>query len=258
MSDAPNYFKFHLGDFSRDCEELSLLQEGAYLRLMRWYYSTGKPLPNDLQRIHRRCYATSLEERSAVDFILGEFFKLDGKVWRHKRIDEELAAWRELAESARYANVIRWEKERLKGEKNKPNKINVDDNPNQTAFQTPFQNPNHNHNHILQKQGQKLALSTLSEPSDEHRRIAAASGVECSLEFAKYTDWLKTNGKRHKDQHAGFRNWLRKAGELKPKQSKHDALMSVAQQIWKGQPNETSANERDIIGQSERLEESGD
>ena len=57
----------------------------------------------------------------------------------------------------------------------------------------------------------------LSEPTPEHQKLAEELGVACKTEFAKYRDWLATNGKRQKDEHAGFRNWLRKAAEFRPK-----------------------------------------
>ena len=112
QSRAPYYIKFHIGDYIRDCEELSLMQHGAYLRLMLWYYSTGKPIPNQPDRIYRRVHATSAEERSAVDFVLCEFFKLEGLNWVHKRIEQELTDWNAFSTA---------QSERRK----KANKINV-------------------------------------------------------------------------------------------------------------------------------------
>lgn len=108
MPRAPNYFKFHLGDYAKDCEELTLLQHGAYLALIRWYYATGRPLPNDRERIHRRCHALSGEEKGAVDYVLAEFFQLDGPVWKHRRIDLELAEWNERSDEARTSALTRW------------------------------------------------------------------------------------------------------------------------------------------------------
>lgn len=109
VSDAPHKFNFHIGDYLRDTEELSLMQHGAYLRLMLWYYSTAKPLPNDLDRIYRRTGSTSREEKAAIEFVLGEFFKLQDGKWSHKRIEEEIAAWEMATHSARASAKKRWE-----------------------------------------------------------------------------------------------------------------------------------------------------
>ena len=53
----------------------------------------------------------------------------------------------------------------------------------------------------------------LQEPTPEHQVLAAELGVSCKAEFQKYRDWLASSGKVHKDEEAGFRNWLRKAAE---------------------------------------------
>lgn len=94
MRKVPIYFRFWIDDYLRDCEELSLTRHGAYLKLMLWYYSRAKPLPaGDLHRIYARVGAQSHEEKFATEWVLSEFFVLDSKagVWRHKRIDEEIA-----------------------------------------------------------------------------------------------------------------------------------------------------------------------
>lgn len=86
------YYRFFTGDYARDTRHLSLMQHGAYRLLIDWYMDGG-PIPNDLDRIYRTLHATSREEQSAVEYILGEFFLLEGGVWRHKRCDQEMA-WR--------------------------------------------------------------------------------------------------------------------------------------------------------------------
>lgn len=53
--------------------------------------------------------------------------------------------------------------------------------------------------------------ATLNSPSEEHEAIAADRGLSCQTEFQKYRDWQASTGKRHKDEVAGFRNWLRNA-----------------------------------------------
>src|SRR5512135_997166 len=54
----------------------------------------------------------------------------------------------------------------------------------------------------------------LESPTDEHHQIAAERGLSCQAEFAKYRDWQAATGKRHRDEVAGFRNWLRNAKPL--------------------------------------------
>lgn len=124
MSSAPIKIQLHIGDYIRDTEDLSLLQHGVYLRLMMVYYSTGKPLPNDMTRLCRRIHATSVEERSAVEHCLGEFFKLEGPGWMHKRIEMELDEWRSKTEKAQQSADARWKKAK---ENNKPPDANAEE-----------------------------------------------------------------------------------------------------------------------------------
>jgi hypothetical protein len=51
----------------------------------------------------------------------------------------------------------------------------------------------------------------LDAPTEDHERIAVEQGVSCKAEFEKYRDWVASKGRPHKDEVAGFRNWLRNA-----------------------------------------------
>jgi hypothetical protein len=96
-------------------------------------------------------------------------------------------------------------------------------------------------------------------PTDEHRQIAAVQQVDCEAELAKYTDWLATNRKRHTNREAGFRNWLRRAGEFKardaPKLTAADRRADTADQMFRrGKYAVASTSERDITSTAERLD----
>lgn len=117
MSSAPIYFRFFIDDWLRDCEELSHAQAGAYLKLMIWYYSRAKPIPNDMQRIYSRTRSMSREDQSAIDFVLTEFFRLDGNCWRQKKCEEEIKDWSKRTTAARDNAKARWTKEKAKENK---------------------------------------------------------------------------------------------------------------------------------------------
>lgn len=125
MSSAPIYIQLHIGDYLRDTEGLTGSQHGFYLLLMCWYYSTGRPLPNDLQRIYRRVHAESLDEKQAVEYVLAQFFRLEANVWMHKRIEDELVKWREKTAQAQASANVRWENA-------KKNNVNHDANALET------------------------------------------------------------------------------------------------------------------------------
>lgn len=58
--------------------------------------------------------------------------------------------------------------------------------------------------------------AVLHEPTTEHRALAATLGLNCDDQFQRYTDWQSSTGKSHKDQVAGFRNWLKNAKGIGP------------------------------------------
>lgn len=97
----------------------------------------------------------------------------------------------------------------------------------------------------------------LATPTSDHEALAKNLGVSCQAEFQKYRDWLASSGKRQRDESAGFRNWLRKAGEFKardaPKQTQADRRAAVADQIF-GRGKHVANGERDITGTAERLD----
>ena len=216
MPRAPNYFKFHLGDYAKDCEDLTLLQHGAYLALIRWYYATGRPIPADGERIYRRCHALSGEEKGAVMFVLTEFFQLDGPVWRHRRIDRELAEWSDRSDEASASAKARW------------NKIN--DNGNANAMRTQCDgNANQNQEPRTRRLGsvsentlRPVRLRATRLPPDwrlpdEYKDFAVKvhhlepeRAVRVSLAFRDY--WIaKPGGQGTKlDWFATWRNWIRK------------------------------------------------
>ena len=105
-----NYYPRHIGDYIGATAHLSMLEDGAYTRLMDWYYLDEQPIPNDPRAIYRRCRAQSPEEREAVDVILHEYFCLDedANAFRHSRIDEELRTYRDKSAKASAAANKRW------------------------------------------------------------------------------------------------------------------------------------------------------
>jgi uncharacterized protein YdaU (DUF1376 family) len=84
-----NYYERHLGDFVRDTAHLSMLEDGAYNRLLDRYYATEAGIP-DVQK-YRVARAHSKDEKNAVDAVLAEFFTLDDGVWIQKRAEQEIA-----------------------------------------------------------------------------------------------------------------------------------------------------------------------
>lgn len=94
-----NYYERHLGDYARDTAHLSMLEHGAYTLLLDRYYATEQGIPAD--QAHRVARARSRDEKAAVDAVLGEYFRLDGGVWTHGRVQEEITKAQDRINAAR-------------------------------------------------------------------------------------------------------------------------------------------------------------
>lgn len=90
-----HYYRHHIGDYAAATAHLSILEDGAYSRLLRVYYRDEKPLPADTKAVQRIVGARSRDERDAVDAVLSEFFTLTDDGWRNKRADDEIEAFQE-------------------------------------------------------------------------------------------------------------------------------------------------------------------
>lgn len=91
-----NYYEHHLGDYAKDASHLSMVEEGAYRRLLDAYYTRERPLPGDAKQCAKLARAQSKADRDAVEFVLAEFFVLESDGCYHQgRADEEIEAYLE-------------------------------------------------------------------------------------------------------------------------------------------------------------------
>jgi len=84
-----NYYPRYPGDYLAKTLDLTMVEDGAYTRLLDWYYSNERPITHERRYVVSR--ATTSAERQAVDTVLTTFFERDGEFWRHERADEEIA-----------------------------------------------------------------------------------------------------------------------------------------------------------------------
>ena len=105
-----NYFELYPGDYLRDTTRLTLIEHGAYLRLLMTYYAEEQPLPADEGELFVIVSAITPADKAAVRKVADRFFPVgqDG-VRRSGRVEEEIAKARKRIETAK-AN----------GSKNKP------------------------------------------------------------------------------------------------------------------------------------------
>lgn len=92
------WMPLYIGDWDGDTGHLDCEQDGAYGRLIRFYWRTG-PLPDDdasLARIIRM----PLNRWRKIRPIIAAFFVVADGLWRHKRADHEREAWSKRKEKA--------------------------------------------------------------------------------------------------------------------------------------------------------------
>jgi uncharacterized protein YdaU (DUF1376 family) len=90
-----NYFEHHIGDYAAATSHLTWDEDMAYTRLLRHYYHNERGIADgEKYRVART--EGSKARKAAVDAVLAEFFKLADGVWRQKRAEEVIAAYREV------------------------------------------------------------------------------------------------------------------------------------------------------------------
>lgn len=107
-----NYYEHHLGDYAEATAHLSFVEDAAYSRMIRKYYSTERPLPADVKSVQRIVGARTEEEKEAVETVLNEFFTLLDDGWHNDRCDDEIARFKDKQAKAKRSADARWEKSR--------------------------------------------------------------------------------------------------------------------------------------------------
>ena len=101
----------HVGDYLNATLALSMLEDGAYSRLLDWVYANEKPLPEDLREIYRIARASSSAEKKATVSIVNKFFRFEsGYGYRNKRCEEEIECYKSKGIKASASAKARWDK----------------------------------------------------------------------------------------------------------------------------------------------------
>ena len=224
-----NYWPRWVNAIKKRTATLSLMEMGAYDRLLDHYYAEEQPLPSDLDECCRIAAALTKDERKAVEKVLAKFFTLEAAGFRNERADEEiLLALPKIA--AAKANGSKGG--RPKGSQNKPGGFPVG-NPAATQEEPTPKAP---HPHSSSSLRSELPPASPVPPADAGNRKPRASRkcpesfaltedlrefarseapkANVEREFAKFLDHtFKTS---HSDWPATFRNWLRNASDRSP------------------------------------------
>jgi uncharacterized protein YdaU (DUF1376 family) len=73
------YYPMYPSDFDADTGHLTFAEDGAYNRLLRLSWRCpGAKMPDDMEWIHRRARAVSVEDRALIASVIAEFFTRSG------------------------------------------------------------------------------------------------------------------------------------------------------------------------------------
>lgn len=112
MSDR-EWMPVYWASYMKKTSRLSAAEHGAYLMLIADYWISGTPLPNSDEQLRRISRMTEKEWKASKATIMS-FFKLSDGVWRHDRVDEEIARATLIIEKSKAktaaATAARWAK----------------------------------------------------------------------------------------------------------------------------------------------------
>ena len=91
------YYQHHIGDFIKDTSNLDDHQLVTYLRMLWVYYTSEKPLADEIEDI---AFAVRSDEKT-VRLLLRHFFTDTEEGWAHTRCDREIAEYHSKSEKAR-------------------------------------------------------------------------------------------------------------------------------------------------------------
>jgi len=113
MTARPDSFMpIYWGDYARDTAHLNNAEHGAYLMLIKHYWCSGEPLPDNDQTLARVACCDSIKAWKQVRGTVARFFQVENGEWRHKRIDIELkeaaARYARRSRAGQKGNAARW------------------------------------------------------------------------------------------------------------------------------------------------------
>lgn len=116
MAKVDAWMPIYWGDYAKDTGHLSATHHGAYLMLLKHYWTHAAPLPADDAQLWRIACADSLTQWRKIRGVVLAFFEERDGLLHHDRVERELAKAEGNAERrtemARRAADARWERER--------------------------------------------------------------------------------------------------------------------------------------------------
>ena len=98
MTRPNSWMPIYWGDYSKDTGHLNNSGHGAYLMLIKHYWCSGKPLPNDDGQLWRIACCNSRKAWLRIKPVLEPLFVASQNYWNHSRVDKEIAKAIEISQ----------------------------------------------------------------------------------------------------------------------------------------------------------------
>lgn len=103
-----HYYQFNIGDYVKDTQHLSEMEDLAYRRMLDLYYRSEKQLPLDEQEIARLIRMRTHSD--CIALVLQEFFERTADGYANSRVDKEISAFKSKSDKAKASANSRWNK----------------------------------------------------------------------------------------------------------------------------------------------------
>jgi uncharacterized protein YdaU (DUF1376 family) len=210
------YMPLWISDYLGDTTRLTYPLHGAYLLLLMTSWREGGALPDNDDELAAIIGASVKEWRKDVRPRLERFFRIADGIWRHKRVDEELARAKAIrakkAEAGLKGAQNRWQSD---GTAIADAMANASQNDAISPSPTPVEaNASTQEAPRRRKGDASHDLPSDWVPDDLHQAKAAKLGVDCDEQADRMRNWAAAGGHRCKNWNARFHLWLQRSVEM--------------------------------------------
>jgi len=208
-----HYYKRNIGDYAKKAGRLSMLEHGAYTLLIDSCYDRER-FPTRSDAIAWLC-AKSDDEVRAIEYILSNFFTLEGEFYVQKRIQEEIENFRKKSlknkEIAINREVARKESKTRTSTKRAPNEQDRAPNHKPLIIKPISNNSDELLDSPVRKRGTRLEENwTAPEEYLEYCRKTRPEldAQLVAIEFRNYWSALSTQNACKRNWFSTWQNWV--------------------------------------------------
>jgi len=199
MSAIP-YMPLYISDYLADAAHLSTTEHGAYMLLIMTYWQRGQALPADSKRLANIARMTP-DAWAEIEIAIAEFFQIEDGQWKHKRIETELARFREKSEKASAAGKASAQRRTNGRSTDAGRALNYPDPRSEVIRQLPSEQDAARESAEVKKGFLGLGAGRGGEPSPKARRKVAAKLAISDADplVALYAAWPRSKAARDPD-----------------------------------------------------------